>query len=365
MTRSLYKLAGFVVFVSLLVPAAVGQQPQQTNPQQGTTPGQTGQALTPATGAQDSGQALQGGQPQAVAPVQLAPQMPPGFPLQPEMQTYIEQLLQHWEDYSSKVQRYKCNFTRWQYDQEVCNYRNPANNRLMAAMISMGHIRFQDPDQGMYEVVEKWQFDKPAVNPEDNPFVRPALTNPEFPEAEKWICDGIKIYEFDYLTKRLYELTLPPESQGEGLKNSPLPFVFGAKADDLQERYWIRDVTPQELHGQQYWLEAWPKRATDAQAYSKLEIILTRNPFLPVAVHMYAPNFDIKLNPSKMVFQFEERQINGKLDGLANFAGFFINPRTPAGWERVPKQLVQDPRDRQVPQVGLQPAPEGQPSVDR
>lgn len=294
------------------------------------------------------------------ASIAAAPTLPPGFPLKAEDEQYINQLVAYWENASNDVQRYECKFTRWQYDHEICNYRKPENNHLVASAISMGKIRYSNPDKGMYEINEIWTFKAPPKEAGGEPqYQRPAVENPQFNEREKWICDGTAFYEFDYANKRLVETKLPPELQGAGLKNSPLPFVFGAKATELLERFWIRDVTPQQLHGQQYWLEAWPKKISDAQAYQKVEIILSREPFLPIAVHMYAPNYNEKTNPSKMVFQFEERQINGTLNGLADFMNNFINPRPGFGWKRVTQKFAQDPRaetaQQQVPLTGSLP----------
>lgn len=261
------------------------------------------------------------------------PQLPPGFPLEPQMQTYIEQLLTFWEGTASQVNHYQCAFTRWTFDHEICAVRNEANNHLRAAEISRGMIRYRNPDRGMYEVNEKWSFAGPPEQPGGEPkYERRSLTNKEYQEKEKWICDGLAIYEYDFELQRLYEVKLPPEMQGQGLKNSPLPFVFGAKASELLDRYWIRDVTPATVKDQ-YWLEAWPKRLEDAQTYSKLEIMLSREPFLPVAIHMYAANYDEKTHPSKVAFEFSDRQINGTLAGLLD--PFFIRPDTPWGWERI------------------------------
>jgi TIGR03009 family protein len=245
------------------------------------------------------------------------------------------------------VTHYQCAFTRWQFDQEVCNYRNPENNHLTAAVISRGNIRYRQPDKGMYEVNEKWAFAGP---PDETSGGEPKYERRKNGiEQEKWICDGQSIFEYDFDTKRLYEMTLPPEAQGEGLKNSPLPFVFGAKAVDLLDRYWIRDITPAGAPDQ-YWLEAWPKRASDAQTYSKIEIILSREPFLPTSIHMYASNYDEKTNPSKMVFEFEQREINGALAGLLD--PFFIRPNTPFGWQRVQRDLSGNSDPGLPPQVG-------------
>lgn len=358
MKFSLFGITGFVCGTLIFALPSFAWQAGHTTNQQSSNSNYAGQNRQ-SNGTQQQGQSYQQ-QLQQQQQTIAAPQQPAGFPLPKAEQDYIQQLLAFWEGTSSQIKRYRCTFRRWQIDHEVCNYRNPDNNQLVAAMISVGTVRYSSPDNGMYEVLQKWQFTAPPANPgEDAVYERPAQKNPDFIETEKWICDGKKIYEYDYQNKRLYELTLPPEAQGEGLKNSPLPFVFGAKATELLERYWIRDVTPTSAHGQQYWLEAWPKRTSDAQAYSKIEIILSRDPFLPIAIHMYAPNYDPKLNPSKMVFAFEERQINGKLDNLSDFMKNFINPRTPFGWDRVPRDLIQDPRDQQNPRLGQVPQQTG------
>jgi len=351
MKSSFVGLSGFIACFLLFNPSAIAWQATDQ------VSGQNQQAQQ----AQPSyEQQLQQQQQRAAS----APQQPPGFPLAQAEQEYIQQLLQFWEGTSNQIQRYRCDIMRWQFDHEVCNYRNPNNNQLTAALISKGKVRYSSPDNGMYEIDQKWQFKSPPkTEGGEVVYDRPAADNPDFVEMEKWICDGQKIYEYDYQNKRLYESTLPPEMQGEGLKNSPLPFVFGAKAAELLERYWIRDITPQSIREitdpaqQQYWLEAWPKRKSDAQAYSKIEIILSREPFLPLSIHMYAPNYDEKLNPAKMVFQFDNRQINGKLDGLTDFMNNFINPKTPFGWKRVPRDLIQDPAQAQgQPRVGQAPA---------
>ncbi len=297
-----------------------------------------------------------GGQPLATTP-QAQPRMPPGFPLDAKTQKYIEQLLAYWEGTSDQVTHYQCSFTRWQYDHAVCNFRktvvNPTTGEpsevLVAAEISRGSIRYRQPDKGMYEVNEKWSFAGPPDEPGGEPkYDRRKLTNDEFPEQEKWICDGQSIFEYDYGVSRLYEIKLPPESQGEGLKNSPLPFVFGAKAVELLDRYWIRDITRPGVQDQ-YWLEAWPKRLSDAQNYSKIEIILSRDPFLPMSIHMYAANYNEKTNPSKMVFEFEQREINGTLASLPIFKDYFIRPSTPFGWKRVERDLA---AEGEAPRVG-------------
>ena len=50
--------------------------------------------------------------------------------------------------------------------------------------------------------------------------------------------------------KKLKVHPLPKEMQGEAIADGPVPFIFGAKADKMKQRYWIRDVTPKEEIGQ-------------------------------------------------------------------------------------------------------------------
>ena len=40
-----------------------------------------------------------------------------------------------------------------------------------------------------------------------------------------------------------------PEMQGQSIGDGPLPFLFGAKADTMKSRYWIREITPNRQHG--------------------------------------------------------------------------------------------------------------------
>ena len=72
--------------------------------------------------------------------------------------------------------------------------------------------------------------------------------------------------------KQLIERKLPPEMQGKAIADGPLPFVFGAKADQLKRRYWMRDITPEEDIGKRIWLEAVPKLQQDAANFQKATI---------------------------------------------------------------------------------------------
>ncbi len=264
--------------------------------------------------------------------INYAPQLPEGFPLPPDQEKYVSDLLDYWQQSSEQVKRSTCDFTRRDYSPDFCNYRDPSNNHLVPYNISLGKINFAAPDQGRYETEEVWDFEAPPTVAGEEPKYKQRDINEN---REKWICDGKAIYQFDYANKRLNETEIPPELRGSGLVNTPLPFfLFGADKKMILERYWIRPVTPVGVDNA-YWLEAHPKRIDDARAYKKLEIIISRDDFLPASLVMYLPNYDPVKNPASRSFEFYNRKINSHLDAIRDFFAMFRRPATPIGWKRV------------------------------
>jgi len=270
----------------------------------------------------------------AMAAVAQAP-----FELTEQETQYRDQVLDYWEQSSDKIKKYSCEFRRYEFDTDKVNHRNPKSNQLSAASIGVGELFFAAPQNGRYEVNEIWRFAAPPKN--ENEQADYQLQNKEL-FREKWIFDGNTIYEFDFSSKRLNETKLPPEMQGaNGLANSPIPFLFGAKRAEILNRYWVRVVTPKGTQGE-YWLEAYPKKADDAQNYKKIEIVIAEADFLPKAMHMYGPQYDPKKgNFASVQFEFDNRKANAI--GLQNF---FNRPQKPMGWERVQVQPLTSGPDR-------------------
>lgn len=283
---------------------------------------------------------------------QPRPNLPPKAPqwladISPEHKNFIDELLTYWQTSSDKVQRYQCEFVRYEYDTTFCNWCNPQTNRLAASSIMTGEIRFAAPDKACYETMQVFDFAGPPDQEGQDPKYakRDETTN-----REKWICDGQNIFEFDFENKKLYETQIPQEMQGKGLVNSPIPFLFGASKDDILSRYWVRIITPQGVQDE-YWLEAVPKKIDDSRNYSKLELVISRNEFLPVMLHVYAPNYNPKENNfSSRVFEFKNRQVNSALAQIQDFFKVFVRPSTPIGWERVARQALQNYQQFDPPQ---------------
>ncbi len=327
----------FVIIV-LGASAAWGQSPSQRAP-----------------GLQDSQRAAAGNSASTVSTT-AAPQLPEGFPLSPDHQQYIEQLLDAWERSSSQIKRCVVDFQRVEYNPELCNYRDPRSGSLAGSTVIQGEIRFQAPDKASYEADKIWDFAAPPAREGENPQYKQRADADL--AREKWICDGEATYEFDFQNKRLYEQRIPSEYRGEGLVNSPLPFVFGAKKEVLLDRYWIKVITPRDVTDE-YWLEIYPKRASDAQDYSKIQLVISQQDFLPRSMHIFAPGYDEVKNPVSRHIEFANRRINGQLTGISAFLNLFIRPKAPPGWETV---------DRTLPTVGTQQTselPSGSPLRNR
>ena len=138
-------------------------------------------------------------------------------------------------------------------------------------------------------------------------------------------CDGKKIFELNQPAKQLIERDLPAEMQGKAITDGPLPFIFGAKADQLMKRYWMRDVTPREYVGKEVWLEAWPKRQQDAANFHHATLILSDPAFKPTALQIYLPN-----GTDHTDYAFKDTSVNSPLALID-----FLAPMTPRGWKRV------------------------------
>ncbi len=266
-----------------------------------------------------------------------APRAPFG-PRSPDEEKYIDDLLRYWEFSSGKIKRYRCQFTRWEYDPV---FGPGANEKgiVPAKTIAVGAVQYETPDKGMYEVQKLYDYGPPR-----EPGGEPQYDERKEDQGEKWICDGQHVYEFDYPRKRLIVRELSPDMRGKAIADGPLPFLFGVQAAKVKERYWLRVITPKTAT-KEYWLEAWPKRHEDAANFKKVEVIIDETDFLPKAIQIFATNYDPRTNQSRTAFTFENRDTNANNFNLNIFQGKFHKPKTPSGWtaELIPFQAPQIP----------------------
>ena len=236
------------------------------------------------------------------------------FTLTPEQQAQLDQVLIAWEQHGARVKTFESKFTRWHYDGVHRDPKEP--------IISDGEVKYAAPDKGTFEVFGQW--------------------------PEHWICDGKSIFAFDFEQKQLIESKLPPELQGKAIADGPLPFLFGAKADKLKKRYFLR-IVPANVRQGQIMLEARPRFPQDVTNFQKAELILNTATMQPVAIQTYEPN-----GKTRTVYKFDSPKVNPKdplrgLDPLKLFEKDPFQPNLPRGWTKI----VEEPP---TAQVGGQPA---------
>jgi TIGR03009 family protein len=256
----------------------------------------------------------------------------PPFELTESQQQLLDQILLRWETQSDKVKTFKCGFRRWEYNPTF----GPEKFEYLMSE-SRGDIKYAAPDRGEFHVTEFKEYE----NAKKDYVVRTE-------GLEHWVCNGKAIFEFNRAKQRLIERPLPPDLQGKAISEGPLPFIFGAKADQLKRRYWMRDVTPKEQIGKEIWLEAVPKFQQDAANFQRATVILAEPDFMPAALQIIPPgaaNKNPKAQPANTAYQFVEGKVN-------NWAGTwdFTAPRlTPAmivqGW----KHVIEKPEGEEPP----------------
>ena len=278
-----------------------------------------GQASPPRSGVIRTG---------ATAPVepqgQAAPPAPKApFTLTESQDKLLEQILLKWEKQSDRVKTFKCAFTRWEIDPTF----GPEKNDYTASE-AKGNIKYKSPDRGEYRVDEVIRWDQKKLG-----------YQADQDSIERWICDGEAIYEFDFKKKQLKVRMLPEQMKGKAISDGPLPFIFGAKADQLKRRYWMRDVTPKEEVGKTIWLEAFPKYQQDAANFQSATVILKESDFMPFALRVFMPG-----GKANSDYQFASTKVNDPL-AVFNFIAPRLSPWQYAnGW----KHVVDAPKESQA-----------------
>jgi TIGR03009 family protein len=125
--------------------------------------------------------------------------------------------------------------------------------------------------------------------------------------------------------------------RGQSIVDGPLPFLFGAEAAKLKQRYWIRS---RESTEKTIWLEAFPRNQADAANYHHVDVMLDRKTMMPSAIQVHMPN-----GRNTAVYTFQNPKVNNALGAL--LGAVFNAPRTPLGWTRVVEEMPVAPQATQ------------------
>ncbi|HJN10254.1 MAG TPA: TIGR03009 domain-containing protein [Pirellulaceae bacterium] len=261
-------------------------------------------------------------QPRPAANQGVAPQRgataPPWMPLTPDHEVYLNKILNYWEHKTSSVERYRCNFHRWEYEM--------ARLGKVLKTYTEGKIQYASPDKGLFKA-EVIKHRTPPKQPGGEPGWEDQVGGPR----EHWVCDGESIFEFNHSLKQLIVRPLPPGMKGKQIAEGPLPFMFGAKAAQIKRRFWVRVVTPPNTK-KEYHLQAVPRTLQDAQNFRELLIVIAEKDFLPKAMVL------LHLNNAKTSYEFQNREVNWNttLEDINIFKRAFFAPALPArDWKKV------------------------------
>jgi TIGR03009 family protein len=237
------------------------------------------------------------------------------FQLSREQYDALMAVLAAWERNSGQVDLLRCGMEILEYDLTfpITVPTAPGKPRQVNPNhVWQGELKYQAPDKGWFEAHT------------DN-------------ARQKWIVDGQSVYQFDYQASKVIRRDLPPELRGAGIGDGPLPFFFGAKADRLVRRYFMRLVTPAGVQ-RQVWIEAYPRFQFDAANFRRATIILDGETILPMAVEIYSPSGN-----ERSVHKFSNVQIGRNLlEKLFNQNIFQVD--VPHGWQMVVNPGAAAPR---------------------
>jgi TIGR03009 family protein len=266
----------------------------------------------------------QPGQPPAQPPAQqppVTPQVPAGFQLNVLEQQQLDLVLQKWQQESGKITTFKCPFERWEYDIAFGpnNNQDPLNK-------NDGELSYHRPDKGSFEITKIKTFKEipvPAGTPRKGDWIEQPTTI-----GDHWVCDGKSVYQYRPDLKQLIEHPIPPQLQGQAIVDGPLPFLFGADAAKLKQRYWMKLDQQQNRDPKQIWLIALPKFQAQAADFREIDVILDRDAMLPLYMQVWMPNGSHHMYR----FMIDQATVNSVWEKLPKL---FDRPPIPAGWKRV------------------------------
>jgi TIGR03009 family protein len=258
-----------------------------------------------------------------------APTAPDWYPLSADHDKYLNQVLMFWEKSSARIERYRCNFTRFTYD-PAFTQREPKTGELPAKTVAYGEINFLTPDKYLFREDKIEHFVPPRTTSGKGKY---EVIGGE--KGDHWISDGESIFLFNYPNKKVLQTELPAFLQGPGIFYGSLPYMLRIIAANMKERFWIRVITPADVTGE-YWLEAYPKRREDAANFKMIRVIFDIQSngndkyALPKALAIY------DRSPSSQSFLFTDREVNWDTSDtkLKPFDNEFYKVAIPPGFDK-------------------------------
>jgi TIGR03009 family protein len=236
------------------------------------------------------------------------------FFLNPAEQQELDAFLARWEKYSADIRRYDVDFNMHLYDPTI-----PGAEPNKANKVTFGYFKYNaNPMRFAYVIEGEWQGNKKIKREGDK--------NPNI-FAEKVIIDEKSVHQYDYNSKTVRQINVPPEMIGKGIADSPLPMIFGAKADELKRRFSMKIVS---VPGREdsVWLHARPLLIEDQQEFKQLEILIDKRTLHARGLRQWDIN-----DKSYKVYELMLPVINPKIGPILEEIKTLFTPTIERGWK--------------------------------
>ena len=139
---------------------------------------------------------------------------------------------------------------------------------------------------------------------------------------ERFICTGVKLYQFLPRERLIKVYPAPQVKPGGGLADdSSIAFLFGMKAAEARARY---DLSLHKTDKDYVYVDVIPKKAVDKADFTKARIVLNKDTYLPRMLWFEHPN------QGEVLWDIPTIQANSPIPRTA-----FGTPATPKGWKMV------------------------------
>jgi TIGR03009 family protein len=262
-----------------------------------------------------------------------APQPPRDFQLNQLQETALNTVLTAWQQNNAAMNTFSCSFDRFEYD-NVFGPPKTKDGREVPLYKNVGELSYSRPDKGSFQITEtkKWQEEPPQPGQPPNAEKKGDWLKQTDAVGDHWVCDGKSVYQYRPDLKQLVEHPIPPQLQGQAIVDGPLPFLVGADANKLKQRYWMKLDQEQSQDPNEIWIIALPKYQAQAADFTEVDIVLDRQQLLPKYMRVWMPN------RSHHVYIFHLNAAK-KNNPLAMLQSLFQRPSLPFGWKRVVEDL--------------------------
>lgn len=286
--------------------------------------------VTPQIIPSDTGQGIPQGM-SHVGRAEPANRVVPFF-LNAAEQQELDEFLARWEKYSADIKRYDVEFNMMVYDPTI-----PGAVPNVPYQTTFGDFKhIANPMRYVYEIEGEWRNGEKTKRDDDkNPHIF----------AEKIIINEKSVFKYEYNSKTVYQINVAPEMIGKGIADSPLPLIFGAKADELKRRFSMKIIPrPDDT----IWLIARPLLIEDQQEFKELEILINKQTLHACGLKQWDIN-----NKAYKVYELKTPKINTRLQAVFEDLKAHFTPEVPRGWKHEVHDWTPQP-----PPVAAAPQPQ-------